>query len=94
ENACKFSKDQQCKIVLAVSQNRLEVKFSDNGIGIAAEDIENIFKPFYRGSNQTYKEGNGIGLALTNKIVVLHKGKLLVESVVGQGTTFIIQFES
>lgn len=94
ENACKFSKDQQCKIVLAVSQNRLEVKFSDNGIGIAAEDIENIFKPFYRGSNQTFKEGNGIGLALTNKIVVLHKGKLHVESVVGKGTTFIIQFES
>ena len=91
ENACKFSPNNACTIQVLYRDYHLIVEVIDKGIGIAEEDLEHIFVPFYRGKNQTYKEGNGIGLPLTNKIINLHKGKLEVVSKVGEGTTFTIQ---
>ncbi|WP_060872954.1 sensor histidine kinase [Myroides odoratus] len=92
ENACKFSEQKACTIQVKYEDYHLVVQVIDQGIGIAEEDLESIFVPFYRGKNQHYKEGNGIGLPLTNKIIKLHKGTLHVDSQVGEGTTFTIQF--
>lgn len=92
ENACKFSEQKACTIQVKYEDYHLVVLVIDKGIGIAEEDLESIFVPFYRGKNQNYKEGNGIGLPLTNKIIKLHKGTLRVDSQVGEGTTFTIQF--
>ncbi|MGQ8868005.1 sensor histidine kinase [Myroides sp. TSA_177.3] len=92
ENACKFSEQKACTIQVKYEDYHLVVLVIDKGIGIAEEDLESIFVPFYRGKNQNYKEGNGIGLPLTNKIIKLHKGTLHVDSQVGEGTTFTIQF--
>lgn len=92
ENACKFSMNEQCQICIAKENNSLEIRFTDSGIGISESDLEQIFKPFYRGVNKSYKEGNGIGLPLTKKIVELHKGAISVSSTVGQGTVFTILF--
>ena len=92
ENACKFSEQKACTIQVKYEDYHLVVQVIDKGIGIAEEDLESIFVPFYRGKNQNYKEGNGIGLPLTNKIIKLHKGTLRVDSQVGEGTTFTIQF--
>ncbi|MBB1140207.1 HAMP domain-containing sensor histidine kinase [Myroides sp. WP-1] len=91
ENACKFSEQNACTIQVLYLDYRLTIQVIDKGIGIAQEDLEHIFIPFYRGQNQNYKEGNGIGLPLTNKIINLHKGTLQVVSKVGEGTTFTIQ---
>jgi signal transduction histidine kinase len=91
ENACKFSADQQCHVTIDLHDQRPEVTFKDNGIGIPAMDLPYIFTPFYRGENKKWAPGNGIGLSLTARIIQLHNGTLEVRSKTGQGTTFVIR---
>ncbi len=90
ENACKFSTDKRCRITISFNDNALVITFSDNGIGIEQTDIDNLFTPFYRGKNKKFAEGNGIGLSLTRRIVILHNGTVSVSSVVGKGSEFVI----
>jgi len=59
------------------------VEVQDNGIGIAAPEVELIFEPFY----STKRGGTGLGLAIANRIVERHGGALEVESRLGAGTT-------
>ncbi|CAI2768369.1 ATP-binding protein [Flavobacterium collinsii] len=92
ENGCKFSADQQSMVSISFLSNTIELRFSDNGIGILPEELELIFTPFYRGSNKTHADGNGIGLSLTRKIILLHKGGITVASKKNQGTTFTVTF--
>jgi signal transduction histidine kinase len=94
ENGCKFSDNHQCIANITLQHSTIIISFSDIGIGITAEDIQNIFTPFYRGDNKTFAEGNGIGLPLTQKIIDLHNGTISVSSVVNQGTTFKVLFSS
>jgi signal transduction histidine kinase/DNA-binding response OmpR family regulator len=70
----------------------VEISIRDTGIGIAKERIDKIFDRFYQvdGSHSREGEGTGIGLALTKELVALHKGKIVVESEYGKGTTFKI----
>jgi len=63
------------------------VSVSDTGIGIAPEDRERIFKPFF--SNKA--SGTGLGLSLTQRIVLKHGGKLDVASAVDRGSTFVMR---
>jgi signal transduction histidine kinase len=90
ENACKFSPDNQCAITIGFEGDSTILLFSDNGIGIPANDLPNIFTPFYRGENKRYAPGNGIGLSLTQKIIQLHQGHISVDSRTGAGTTFTV----
>lgn len=92
ENGCKFSDDHQSIVSISFLNNKIELHFSDNGIGILPEELEHIFTPFYRGSNKIYADGNGIGLSLTRKIILLHKGNITVTSKKNKGTTFIVAF--
>ncbi|WP_404986245.1 ATP-binding protein [Chryseobacterium sp. M5] len=94
ENGCKFSEDHQSLVSISFEGNKIELNFSDNGIGISAEELEYIFNPFYRGSNKIHADGNGIGLSLTKKIIQLHNGEISVFSKVNQGTTFTVRFHS
>jgi signal transduction histidine kinase len=64
------------------------IQISDNGRGIPEEDLEKIFVPFYTTKNT--KESWGVGLSHCCRIVSAHRGKILVESEVGKGTTFKI----
>lgn len=91
ENNCKFSNDQSSDVQISFYGRNTIVRFSDTGIGISADEIEKIFTPFYRGSNTTHIKGQGIGLALTQKIILLHKGTLTIHSVRGEGTTFVVE---
>lgn len=91
ENGCKFSEDHLCHISISTSNSKLQLKFSDRGIGIPTEDITKIFTPFYRGKNKSFTYGNGIGLSLTKKIIELHSGTINVTSQLHQGTTLTIQ---
>jgi signal transduction histidine kinase len=70
----------------------VEVKVSDEGCGIAKEDIPRIFEQFKRGSNATkYKPvGNGLGLYIVKRIIKRSRGKIRVESSIDHGTTFTI----
>ncbi len=66
-----------------VGKNSIEIKVIDNGIGIAEEDLDNIFQPFFTKKSK----GTGLGLTICNELVRLHGGKIDVESEKGEGTT-------
>ena len=72
--------------------SRSEVKFSvrDNGCGIAEQDLARIFYPFY----STKGSGGGLGLAMASNIVSAHRGKIEVDSGVGEGTSFIVTLQA
>jgi two-component system, NtrC family, sensor kinase len=65
---------------------RVEIDVEDNGIGIPADVLPQLFDPFF----STKEDGSGLGLALTQQIVRDHGGDLRVDSVVGRGTTFTV----
>lgn len=88
ENGCKFSENNKNTVSISFDDNKIQLEFIDQGIGIPPDDLKHIFTPFYRGENKRFAEGNGIGLSLTKKIIELHNGEIEVESVVGEGTVF------
>lgn len=93
-NALKFTKSRICIEVNRVDGLRLvEIKVSDDGIGVPLAEQENIFKPFYQIKNGTYlsEPGTGVGLSLTKSLVDLLKGELLLQSVPDEGTTFVVR---
>jgi signal transduction histidine kinase len=65
----------------------------DNGIGIAPENFERIFKIFEQVNDQKMYGGTGIGLAIVKKAALTMGGNLGVESVVGQGSRFWAEFK-
>lgn len=75
------------------NQNLLEVNVSDTGIGISPKHLSNIFNRFYQTDDSTTRmqEGTGIGLALVKELIELQNGKITVQSVLNEGTTFTIQ---
>lgn len=94
ENGCKFSKNKESKVSINFDASDILLKFEDHGIGITEEDLENIFMPFYRGTNKTYADGNGIGLPLTQKIIQLHSGSATATSELSKGTIFSIRLKN
>jgi len=90
ENGCKFSETHQSTVTIAFKRTQIVLRFVDYGIGIHAEDLQHIFKPFYRGDNNSFADGNGIGLSLTQKIIILHKGTITVSSTEGEGSVFTV----
>lgn len=72
-------------------EKRVKLFFRDNGLGIAESLKEKIFEPFF---TQGKKEGAGLGLSITRKVVEAHNGKIDVQSALGEGATFIITLPS
>jgi signal transduction histidine kinase len=71
------------------------LRISDTGTGIAPEHLARIFDPFFttkNGNGATERRGTGLGLAVTYGIIQEHGGKIRVESTVGTGTTFTLEF--
>lgn len=86
DNACKYSPDHTVEIELGLSNHQIELTVKDQGDGIDQEDLEHIFQPFFRGKNSIIARGHGLGLALTQKIIHLHRGKITISSQKGKGT--------
>jgi len=90
-NAIKFTKENRLpKIHIKCEETDKEWLFSisDNGIGIDKKHIDQIFIIFKRLNHQEKYSGYGIGLAHCKKIIELHNGKILIQSVLGEGSTF------
>jgi signal transduction histidine kinase len=68
--------------------HNVTIEVSDDGPGIAKENLEKIFRPFY--SSKGYGKGTGLGLSIVKRIISEHNGNIKVRSQVGKGTTFII----
>jgi signal transduction histidine kinase len=89
ENAQKFSEAETPITVAAHRQNgEIVVSVTDQGIGIAPDDVPNIFDRFYRVERMRKAEGTGLGLYITKRLVEAHGGCIWVESEVGKGSTF------
>lgn len=94
-NAVKYT-DENGKVIVDVSTNsrydKVVIRISDNGIGIASDKMKHLFTRFYDGEyRKSATFGTGIGLALTHDLVYLHKGTIHCQSFEGQGTTFIVE---
>ncbi|MDM1516985.1 HAMP domain-containing histidine kinase [Myroides odoratimimus] len=90
ENACKYSDNHHGKVSISNLNKAVVIKIADEGLGMSAEDLDGIFKPFFRGENGKHLDGNGIGLSLTKKVIDLHKGTITVTSEINKGTEFTI----
>jgi signal transduction histidine kinase len=89
-NAVKFTPQGGTVQVSSAQQNgEVLVSVADTGPGIALEDHERIFEEFQQTEvGQEQREGTGLGLALSRKLVELHGGRIWVESQLGEGSTF------
>ena len=90
-NAVKFTPAGGAVDVTAARINgEVRVSVSDNGPGIAAEDHERIFEEFQQAAaGVEQREGTGLGLALSKRLVELHGGRIWVDSELGRGSTFV-----
>lgn len=86
-NACKYSNYNTVNVSLGSSATHVIIVIKDQGIGIPEKELKFIYDPFFRASNTKNYEGYGIGLPLTQNIIRMHKGELLVSSIENSGTT-------
>lgn len=90
DNAIKYSPD---KTVIKVSiniGNTLEVLIEDHGYGISEEELPYVWDRFYKADKSRKGNGTGLGLAIAKHLVKLHSGDISLHSIVGKGTTAII----
>jgi PAS domain S-box-containing protein len=91
-NAFKFTFEGRITVTLQDAGRSSELRVSDTGVGIPQEELPRVFDRFHRIENTRSRthEGSGIGLALVQELVKLHGGTIRAESVVGEGTTFVV----
>jgi signal transduction histidine kinase/DNA-binding response OmpR family regulator len=91
-NAFKFTFTGKISVSVKQADQSAELRISDTGVGIPAEEVPRLFDRFHRVPNTRSRthEGSGIGLSLVNELVKLHGGSIKVESTLGEGTTFLV----
>jgi two-component system sensor histidine kinase KdpD len=93
ENAARYADDKPVSIRARMVRERIRVLIVDQGPGIPRGEQERIFLPFYRAAGAAADHtGSGLGLAITKGFLELNDGRVSVESQVGQGTSFIVEF--
>lgn len=94
-NAVKFTKESPKIAVQAMTEgNEITIEVIDNGIGIPEEELQKVFERYYRASTSTGIPGTGIGLNLVQDLLRLQKGRIGVESRLGEGTRFTINLRN
>lgn len=89
DNSFKYtSKGGHVKVKLRVNNSGVFISINDNGCGISKHDLPKIRQKFYKANNSA--RGSGIGLAVTDEIIKLHNGEMIIESEIGIGTTVSI----
>jgi signal transduction histidine kinase/CheY-like chemotaxis protein len=88
KDAVEKSEQKVIYIYSKINQQQVEIKVSDTGVGITAEQQERIFDLFY--TTKPVGQGTGLGLGISQKIIREMSGKITVESVLDSGTTFTI----
>ena len=91
-NGIKFTEKGEVRLGCTVSNGILEVRIADTGVGIAAENIEDVFEPFWQAEQTATRKtgGTGLGLSVTRKLARLLGGDVTVASRMGAGTTFLL----
>ena len=89
DNALKFTPENgRIDISAEAKQDVIEVRVTDNGLGIPPESLPHIFERFYKVERSRRNEGSGLGLAIVKNIVQAYGGEVYVESREGEGSTF------
>ncbi|WP_391201571.1 sensor histidine kinase [Psychrobacillus sp. L4] len=93
DNALKYSTDN-INVYLDQNEQDIIIRVVDYGIGIAENDLENIFERFYRVDKARNREtgSTGLGLSIAKNIMEQHNGKVEVKSIEGQGTEVVLSF--
>ena len=87
DNAIKYSDGKKIYVRMEMNTDEeIQMRVIDNGIGIESTDMNIIYNPMARGGNAAEKEGYGLGLTLTKKIIDIHKGRIEIKSKPQQGT--------
>jgi signal transduction histidine kinase len=89
-NAIKFTDSGEVVIKVSTANGSFNVAVRDSGPGISEADQVKLFQEFQQADNSITKKkgGTGLGLAISKRIIEMHGGKIWVESVIGQGSTF------
>lgn len=93
ENAIKYTPSGEVHVDLDGDEEKVVVSIKDTGLGIPAEDLPHLFQKFYRVSNPDRQSigGTGLGLYLSRRLAEAMQGRLWVESIFGQGSTFFFE---
>jgi signal transduction histidine kinase len=91
-NAIKYTHaGGMVSISAGVEGEEILIRVKDNGSGIALEEQQKVFEPFYRGNQgRRFKQGMGLGLSIARDLVAAHGGRISLESEPGKGSQFII----
>lgn len=91
-NAVKFSPEtSEIRLELSLRESWIVLRVVDQGMGISEADQQHIFDPYYRTESAQHIWGTGLGLNIVKDCVEHHQGRIMVKSIVGQGTTFVIE---
>ena len=87
ENTLKYSQED---VIIEINENSISIR--DKGIGISQENLENIFKKYYRATSNNWNNSLGLGLFIVKSILNVHNFKLEIDSKIGNGSTFKIYY--
>ena len=87
ENALEYSQED---VIIEINENSISIR--DKGIGISQENLENIFKKYYRATSNNWNNSLGLGLFIVKSILNVHNFKLEINSKIGIGSTFKIYY--
>lgn len=91
-NAVKFSESgSRIEVIATLENDLLVISVRDQGIGIVLDEQQQVFEPFYRGSNFDERPGMGLGLSIVRDAVDQHNGEMMLHSTPGAGTTVIVK---
>jgi signal transduction histidine kinase len=93
DNGVKYRREDvraEVAIVGHIAGARYELRVSDNGTGMAADDVRRVFEPFHRADRTRDRPGTGLGMSIVKRIIDASGGSVRVESELGRGTTVVI----
>jgi signal transduction histidine kinase len=90
DNALKYTRAGKVDLRLRAGGEVAELSVHDTGLGIAESQLDHVFDRFWRAPSVRGMAGSGLGLAITRWVAQAHQGTISVESVVGDGTTFLL----
>ena len=92
DNAIKFSDENKTVHIKLSKSDKIRVSIKDEGIGMDANELENIFEKFYKSNLSQNASGTGLGLSIAKQIAIKHNGQIEVDSSLGVGSTFTFIF--
>jgi signal transduction histidine kinase len=90
-NAVKYAPNSEIVISMSATPENVRIAFTDKGEGIPEDYLPFVFERFYRVPGERTVTGTGLGLYICKQIIMAHHGNIWVESVLGEGATFIIE---